>query len=83
MCEISSTTWANHLRLLCMQYNLPDPLDLLQQKPVSKSAWKELTWTKVTVFAEREWRQMASTNSKMEFLNVQLHGLSGKPHPLY
>ena len=33
-------------------------------------------------FAERKWRQMASTNSMLEYLNVQLHGLSGKPHPV-
>ena len=55
---------------------------LLQQPPPSKSAWKELTWTKVTVFAEKKWRKLASTNSKMEYLNVELLGLSGKPHPV-
>lgn len=31
MSDLTSTTWANHVRLLCMQYGLPDPLTLLQQ----------------------------------------------------
>ena len=26
MCDAKSTTWAAHVRLLCMQYSLPDPL---------------------------------------------------------
>ena len=39
-----------------------------------------MTATKVTVYAEKKWRQEASTNSKMGYLNVELLGLSGKPH---
>ena len=50
--------------------------------PPTKSAWRELTWTQITVHAERKWRQLAASNSKMQYLNVELLGLSGKPHPL-
>ena len=82
MSDLTSTTWANHVRLLCMQYAIPDPLTLLQQVPPTKSEWKALTRTKITVYAEKKWRNLASNNSKMEFLNVQLSGLSGKPHPV-
>ena len=41
---------------------------------------KEVTSTKVIIHAENKWRQEASTNSKMAYLNVKLLGLSGKPH---
>ena len=81
MSELNSTTWANHIRILCQMYNLPDPLALLNQTPCSKSQWKELTATNVTVYAERKWRYLALSNSKMEYFNVQLLGLSGRHHP--
>ena len=81
MSDSTSTTWSNHIRILCQMYNLPDPLTLLKQSPWSKARWRELTLTNVTVHAEKKWRQLASTNSKMTYLNVQLLGLSGKPHP--
>ena len=82
ICDLNSTTWANHIRLICMQYSLTDPLALLQQSPPTKAAWRQLTWTKITVYAERKWRQLAASNSKMEYLNVELLGLSGRPHPV-
>ena len=81
MSNLQSTTWANHVRLLCIKYGIPDPLTLLQQQPPSKSAWKDYTWTKITVLAEKTLRDKAMDNSKMEFLNVQLLGLCGRPHP--
>ena len=37
--------------------------------------------TKVTAHYEKELRYRATKNSCMKFLNVQLLGLSGKPHP--
>ena len=38
--------------------------------------------TRVTVWHERELRRKALSNSKMAYLNVQLTGLSGHPHPV-
>ena len=81
MSTLQSTTWANHTRLLCIKYDIADPLTLLQQHPPTKSAWKEYIWTKITVLAEKSLRDKASDNSKMEFLNVKLLGLCGRPHP--
>jgi hypothetical protein len=63
-------------------YGLPDPLKLMMDPPPSKSSWKTLTQTKITVFHEQKLRNLAQNNSKMEFMNVGLLGLSGKPHPI-
>ena len=82
MCSSNSTTWANHVQLLCMKYGLPSPLTLLQQTPViSRKDWIILVKTKVTVWYEQELRNCASANSKMRYLNVTVQGLSGQPHP--
>ena len=67
--------------MLCKKYSLPCPL-LLMQSPVCKHTdWKCLVKTRVTAWYERHLRQEASTNSKMTYLNVNLSGLSGLPHP--
>ena len=81
MADLRSLTWANHIRLLCAKYSLPDPLNLLKSDSCSKEEWKELIKTNITVEAEKKWRQEAKNNSKMEFLNVDLLGLAGRPHP--
>ena len=83
MCEGNSTTWSNHVQLLCKKYDLPSPLSLLHSKePVSKESWKTLVKTKVTVWHEKTLREAARNNSKMIYLNVKLTGLSGRPHPI-
>ena len=48
---------------------------------MSKTEWKSLVMTRVTVFHERELRDKARTNYKLEYLNVQALGLTGRPHP--
>ena len=80
MSDISSTTWCNHINILCRKYGLPPPLSLLQQPPRTKKYWKELTWTRITVWYENKLRKGSLQNSKMQYLNVQLSGLSGKCH---
>ena len=81
MSDDKSTTWSQHLRLLCRQYQLPDPLKLIQSSSLmSKSEWKTLTTTRVTVFHEKELREKAVRNNNLQYLNVQLQGLSGRPH---
>ena len=82
MADSKSTTWSAHLRLICLMYGLPDPLKLMMDPPPSKSSWKTLTQTRITVFHEQKLRNLAQNNSKMEFMNVGLLGLSGKPHPI-
>ena len=80
MCSTSSTTWSNHIQLLCYKYGLPAPLTLLQNTPWSKSSWSCLVKTRVTLWHENLLKRKALSNSKMCFLNVQLHGLTGQPH---
>ena len=77
-----SLTWAAHIKLLFQQYNLPDPLGLISSQVWPKEQWKVLTKTSVTVYHERILRQRARENSKLRFLNTQVSGLSGRPHPV-
>ena len=82
MSNLNSTTWSVHVRLVCLQYGLPDPLVLLQQVPMTKCAWKTLVRTKITAYHENELRRNAQENHKLEYLNVQTWGLTGKAHPI-
>ena len=82
MCKGNSTTWSNHVQLICQKYGLPSPLSLLLSgPPCSKSSWSCLIKTRITVWHEEELRRKSVSNSKMQYLNVQLCGLSGRPHP--
>ena len=82
MCDSNSTTWSNHIQLLCQKYSLPSPLYLLENEtPWSKESWKCHVKTKVIVYYEKKLRAASATNSRMNYLNVQLHGLTGRPHP--
>ena len=82
MSGTNSLTWSAHVRLLFQLYSLPDPLVLLSMPPWPKQRWKEHTKVAVTTHHEFIWRQKASMNIKLQFLNVQATGLSGKPHPV-
>ena len=82
MCDSASLTWSAHIRLLFQQYSLPDPLTLLSSQPWSKERWRVLTKTAVTAFHEVALREKAAGNSKLNFLNVQTIGLTGRPHPV-
>ena len=80
MSSNESTTWAVHVRLLCLQYGLPDPLHLLSDLAWPKSVWSAHVRTKITCYTEQKLREKAKKNSKMCYLNVELSGLSGAPH---
>ena len=84
MCNLSSsTTWSNHVQILCLKYDLPSPLSLLQRSPpVPEDIWKETIKAKITSWYEKELRSAAIANSKMQYLNVSLSGLSGHSHPV-
>ena len=81
MCPRSSTTWANHIQIICQKYDLPPPLSLLQVPAWSKQDWDTLVKTRIIIWHERRLRSQATMNSKMMYLNVQLCGLSCHPHP--
>ena len=81
MADEISTTWSAHVRLLCMKYGLPDPLQLLKSETVwPKARWMTLVKTRITIYFEQDRRAKAIVNSKMQYLNVQLQGLCGAPH---
>lgn len=82
MADSSSLTWSAHIKLLFRLYSLPDPLTLISSSPWPKERWKVVTKTAIVAFYEETWRQKAATNSKLEFLNVQVTGLTGRPHPV-
>ena len=77
----NSRTWAIYVRRLCKKYELSDPLQYLSQNPMSKIAWKQLITTKITAHYEKHLRSLSEKNSRMEYLNTNLLGLSGRQHP--
>ena len=54
MADSKSTTWSAHLRMICMMYDLPDPLKIMMDPAPSRSSWKSQTQTKITVFHEQK-----------------------------
>ena len=82
MTNSTSLTWSAHIRILFQQYKLPDPLALMNTQLWPKERWKALVKTAVTAHHEVILREKAAKNSKLSFLNVQTHGLAGRPHPV-
>ena len=77
MSDSQSVNWAVPVRTLCLLYELPDPISLLQNEDAwSKTAWKNWCSTKVRSYHERLLRNKASSNTKMIYLNIQLAGLT-------
>jgi hypothetical protein len=78
-----STTWSAHVRLLCLIYSLPDPLQLMNSGSFwSKTKWSTLVKTQITIYHEKQLRAKAVRNSKMNYLNVKISGLSGAGVPV-
>ena len=82
MGDEKSLTWSVHACSLFKLYNLPDPLLLLSQAPWSKDRWKDHYTCLVRSCHEKNLREMAKNNSKMQWLNVSMTGLSGNSHPI-
>ena len=80
-CPLNSHTWARHIKSLSAMYGMEDPAKLISQPPPSKSEFRNIVHTKITVYHEKKLRAAAITNSKMTYLNVSLKGLNGRPHP--
>ena len=78
----NSRTWSVHLRHLCRIYSMTDPLQLMEEAPWSKGRWKNYCTTMVTVYHEKQLREAATGNWKMDLFNVQMSSLRGKPHPI-
>jgi hypothetical protein len=82
MTDSSSLTWSAHVRILFQLYKLPDPLVLLDSQPWSKDRWKQHTHAAVISHHETMLRNKASSNYKLQYLNVQAIGLTARPHPV-
>ena len=81
MSRSNSATWSNHVQQLCLKYGLPSPLALIQTPAWPKHSWSCLVKSRITNWYETHFRQQSLCNSKMKYLNVNLLGLSGAPHP--
>ena len=81
MADSSSLTWSAHVRILFQMYKLPDPLELLDCQPWPKDTWKQHTKAAIISHHESTLRQTASRNMKLQYLNVQAIGLTGRIHP--
>ena len=77
----NSHTWSRHIRNLAQKYNIEDPLIAIQRNPPTKHEYSQYILTKITIFHENQLRIASSTNSKMKYLNVNVKGLNGRPHP--
>ena len=78
----NSRTWSKYVQNLAAKYNLPEPLAMFNDNPMSKESFKTLVMTKITAYHENEQRSSASANSKMRYLHVGTRGLNGRPHPV-
>ena len=77
----NSRTWSIHLKYLSNLYGLRDPVECLKLDPPSRSQYKEDVLVKICAYYERELRNLAINNSRMQYLNVSLSGLRGRHHP--
>ena len=70
------------MRILFQMYHLPDPLTLLEGPLWPKQRWKRHVDAVITSYYEKQLRERALSNYKLEFLNIQASGLSGRSHPI-
>ena len=77
----SSKSWFYCIRKLCLMYDLPHPL-LLLEKPFSKLQFKTLIRSKVLGYWETKLRTEAASLSSLEYFRPSYMSLS-KPHPIY
>ena len=62
-------------------YGLPNPSQCLEKQAPTKSEFKDLYNTRVSVFHEKELRSKSANNIRMRYLNISILGLNNKPHP--
>ena len=74
-------SWFLSVRLISLQYNLPDPL-LTLQSPPSHSSWKNLCKSKVIDWYEQKYRGEANLLPSLQYFNPTFMSLS-TPHPLW
>ena len=75
------TSWFRQIGDLCLQYNLPQPLSLLQN-PLDKTAMKLLVKKKVTDYWESKLRSEAESLKSLYYFNPNFMSLR-RTHPLW
>ena len=78
---VKSRSWFLQVRTISQQYDLPDPL-LILQSPPAKETWKKLTKAKVTSWWEERLRGEASLLSSLTYFRPAYMSLNS-PHPLW
>lgn len=78
--SFSSHSWFIAVKEIFMKYNLPDPLNLLENPP-TKFQWKKTVNEYVNTHWEKQVRESAVLYSSLRFLNVSEFSC-GKRHPL-
>ena len=74
-------SWFANIRSLCQQYNLPDPV-LVLQSPPTHSYWKSLTKSKVLDWWQTNLRGVAEHLDSLAFFKPSFISLS-TPHPIW
>ena len=79
----STKSWFHQIRNLCLQYNLPHPLQLLDFPP-SKSEFKRLVKARILDYWEANLRALAAPEKLPSLKYFHPHHMSlSKPHPLW
>ena len=79
--SVKSRSWFHHIRLIAQQYNLPDPLFILQTPP-TKEAWKRLYKAKIISWWEKRLRGEADILSSLPYFRPSYMSLSSS-HPVW
>ena len=77
----SSKSWFMRIRLLCTQYSLPSPLQILLNPP-SKESFNRLVKSRILDYWETSLRSEALSKSSLVYFKPAFMSLS-KPHPMF
>ena len=77
----SSKSWFVRIRVLCNQYSLPSPLDLLLN-PRSKNTFNKLVKSKITDYWENSLRSEAASKTSLKYFKPVFMSLTA-PHPMF
>ena len=78
--SLTSKSWFIKVRSLCLQYDLPHPLQLLNS-PLNKEAFKKLSKSKVINYWEIILRSEAVILPSLKHTNLDFHSLT-QAHPI-
>ena len=81
MSSSSMKSWFTHMRSICQEYSLQDPL-LILQSPQSKESWKSLTKSKVLDVWEQRLRGQAEYLKSLKYFHPSFMSLT-TPHPMW